>query len=97
MKEYRIVVQKGNCRPYSLWTFKTFDDCYIKLLELINLQSMNVKKEYYVINNFFDNQYVPFLNDITKYTIECREVTEWRKYEKEKRHNKSTNKVISLF
>ena len=87
MKEYRIVIQRGKGTPYSNWTFKTFEACYSKLLDLIEQQSTNVKKEYYVINNFYKNPYPAFLSDIVKYTIECREVTSWKVYDRREGKN----------
>ena len=77
--EYRIVTQKGRAKPYSLWTFNTYEACYLKLMELIQQHNSMVQKEYYVTNENFENEYPAFLADITKYTIQCRSVEEYIK------------------
>lgn len=91
MKEYRIVRQNGNSKPYSLWSFSNFDSCYGKLLELINSQSLCINKLYYVTNKFFNNNYQPNLPNMTYYTIECRTVSDWE-IVTEKENN--TNNII---
>ena len=95
MKEYRIVTQHGNAKPYSLWSFKTYEACYLKLMEIIQSKKSSISNEYYVLNDFFENKYLPFGN-ITKYRIEVREITDWRiltEKEKENRNNKN-NKIL---
>ena len=91
MKEYRIVIQKGNSKPYSLWTFSNFNSCYGKLLEMINNNKTFVNKLYYITNPFFNNIYQPNLPNMTYYTIECRNVSDW-KFLKE--IEKNTNNII---
>lgn len=97
MLEFRIVTQHGNARPFSLWTFNSFEACYCKLYEFIQDKKTHVSPEYYVINDFYDNEYPPFLNDITKYKIECREVENWELYSKNKKKKQTTPKVVNLF
>ena len=97
MLEFRLVVQNGDARPYSLWTFPNFEACYVKLIEIIQNKSTCVRPEYYVINEFYKNTYQPFLKDITKYTIECREVTEWVLYKKENEKNNKKSNIVYLF
>lgn len=101
MLEFRIVIQNGNARPYSLSTYPTFEACYSQLVQLIHDKSTQVRHEYYVLNDFYNNTYPPFLGDITKYKIEWREVAEWNIYKKEneQENNKKYNKsnVIPLF
>ena len=94
MQEFRIVVQNGSAKPYSLWTFSTFEACYSKLIAFIQYKSSQVKPEFYVLNDFYENKYPAFLNDITKYTIEHRVVNEWEKYSKEEEKQKNDNKII---
>lgn len=94
MKEYRIVVQNGNAKPYSLWTFSSFDCCYVKLLEFIQDKSTQLRPEYYVINSFYKNKYPALLGTITTYKIECREVTEWNLYSKEVEEKRENSKII---
>ena len=96
MKEYTILIQNGNAKPFTLHTFNDFELCYCKLLEMINTDK--VRKEYYVLNDFYKNEYVPFLNNITKYTIKVRDVSEWEIYsEKKNTTQSSSKKVINLF
>lgn len=97
MKEFRIVVQNGKAQPYSLWTFQTYEACYLKLIELINDKKKSVKNEYYVINDFWKNEFDPFYADITKYKVEVREVKEWQTFGKKIKYNHNDNKVINLF
>ena len=97
-EEYRIVIQQGGGKPYSLWTFKSFNECYAQLIELIQNQTKNVKKEYYVTNDFFKNEFQPFYNGITKYTIQKRKVNEWETYtkSKEEKAQKEKSNIISF-
>ncbi len=91
MEEYRIIVQKGKGKPYSLWSFSNFNDCYMKLLEITSNHSNMVNKEFYVNNDFWNNKYQPFLPNITFYTVECRNVSKWETY---KEKSKSKNKIL---
>ncbi len=95
MQEYTILIQNGQAKPYTLHVFNDFDTCYCKLLEMIHTDK--VKKEYYVINDFYQNEYVPFLPNLTKYTIKVRNVSEWQTYSKSKHDAPHLNKVINLF
>ena len=88
MEEYRIVKQVGNSKPYSLYTFNNFNDCYLHLLKLIEMQQTEVNKKYYVTNTFFKNKYPPFIENIIKYTIEVRTVNKWKEYKEQKAINK---------
>lgn len=91
MQEYRIFRQNGTGKPFSLWTYNSFEACYCKLLELINNCSSCVHKDYYVFNDFYDNEFFP--SAYYKFKIECREVGKWKSYtleKKEKKYNKIT-------
>lgn len=99
MEEYRIVVQNGSGKPYSVWTFDNFDSCYYKLLDMIRSQCTWSNKEYYVFNDFYNNEYPPFVN-ARKYTIEHRKVSDWKIYKEKKQKNKNSNsngKIVNLF
>lgn len=91
MLEYTIVIQKGKGRPYSLHTFDNFNACYCKLLEMIKTPKVNM--EYYVLNDFYKNEYIPFIDNITKYTIKVRNVSEWEIYSEEQ----TSDNIIRLF
>lgn len=93
MREYRIVIQHGNARPYSLWTFKTYEACYLKLMEFISAKKDAVNDKYYVLNDFYENKHIPF-GDITKYKIEIRETTEWKILTEKEKEIKNNNKII---
>lgn len=97
MEEYRIVKQIGDSKPYSLYTFNNFDDCYMHLLNLIEIQQSSVNKKYYVTNSFFKNKYPPFINGIIRYTIEVRKVNNWKEYRKDENSKKNINKKIIPF
>ena len=96
MKEYTIIIQHGKGKPFSLHTFDNFDLCYGKLLEMIHRPKVHM--EYYVMNDFFNNKYVPFVDNITKYTIKVRNVSDWETYSQVKHsYNHKRNNVINLF
>lgn len=95
MKEYTIIVQYGSGKPFQLYTYNSFESCYCALLSIINTNRS--KKEYYVINDFYKNEYTPFLKDITKYTIKVRDVTEWEIYSNNMKKIQSQEKIINLF
>lgn len=97
MEEYRIVKQIGDSKPYSLYIFNNFNDCYMYLLKLIDIQQTSVNKKYYVTNSFFKNKYPPFINGIIRYTIEVREVDSWKEYKESKTSSKSINKKVIPF
>lgn len=93
MKEFRIIKQIGDSKPYSFKTFNTFEECYIELLRLISIQEESIKKEYYVVNDFYNNKHQPFLKNIVKFKIEVREVEKWETYSKKELKG---NKIIDL-
>ena len=85
-KEYRIIRQHGKAKPYTLWTYNSFEACYQKLLELISTSGNRFGTDYYVYNDFFENEHTKEATD--KYMIECRDVGEWIRYsEKENVNN----------
>ena len=95
MLEFRIVEQIGEGTPFSLWSFKSYEQCYLKLIDLIHDCKTSVKKEYYVINEFYNNEYPPFLSDIRKFKIECREVDDWVIYNPDVKSN-NKNKIVQF-
>ena len=97
MKEFWLVIQHGNAKPYSLWTFSTFEGCYSKMLEFIFYKKKSVRPEYYVLNDFYKNEYQPFLADITKYKIEVRDVNDWKILHEKEKSSRNDNKIINLF
>ena len=93
MQEFRILRQNGTGKPFSLWTFSSFEACYCQLLELIEDCSNCVCKDYYVFNDFYENEFFPSAN--YKFKIECREVGKWRTYVTEE--NKNNKKIIKIY
>ena len=94
MKEYRIVVTPKSGKKYSLWTFKDFFSCYLQLTEMIIDKKTHVRPQYYVTNEFYKNEYPMNYPDITLYTIEVRDVDDWKEYNK--KEEKESNNIIPL-
>ena len=94
MQEYRILRQNGTGKPFSLWTYSSFEACYCKLLELVDDCSSCVHKDYYVFNDFYENEFFPSAN--YKFKIECREVGKWKSYSNEK-NIKKYNKITKIY
>ena len=94
MLEYRIMRQNGTGKPFSLWTYSSFDACYYKLLELIENCSSRVCKDYYVFNDFYENEFFP--SATYKFKIEYREVGNWKSYTSEKKEKKY-NKITKIY
>ena len=94
MQEYRIIRQNGTGKPFSLWTYNSFETCYCKLLELIVDCSSCVHKDYYVFNDFYKNEFFP--SATYKFKVEYRQVGEWQTYEEEKQQRKN-NKIIKIY
>lgn len=94
MQEFRILRQNGTGQPFSLWTYSSFEACYCKLLELVADCSSCVHKDYYVLNDFYENEF--FLSAYYKFKIECREVGKWKSYALEK-NNKKSNKIVKIY
>lgn len=94
MQEFRIIRQNNNAKPFSLWSFDNFGACYCQLITMINDLQDCVYTDFYVFNDFFDNEYLPSAR--TKFKIECREVSPWQIYEKELK-KKNYNKIIKIY
>ena len=98
MYEYRIVIQHGQAKPYSLWSFNTYEACYFKLMEFINDRKHSARKEYFVENDFFENEYPAYIDGITRYRIEFRDVSKWEILsQKIKSKRNENNKIVNLF
>lgn len=94
MLEYRIIRQNRNGKPFSLWTFDNFEACYCKLLDMINNTGDCFSKDYYVFNDFYNNECLP--SALIKFKIECREVGEWKVYSLEK-EKESYEKITKIY
>lgn len=97
MTEYRVVVCHNNAKPFSLYTFNDFHDCYAELIRLISIKQNSAKPEYYVYNDFYENIYPPIINQLTTFKIECRKVSNWEMYTENKDINTKKGKIINLF
>ena len=97
MKEYRIIQQHKNGRPFSLWIFDSFDACYSQLLVLLENTGDYFHKDYYVFNDFFNNQFTPDASE--KFKIEVRDVGAWKTYSAEEEVLKQNynNKIIKIY
>ena len=94
MLEYRIIRQNGTGKPFSLWTFNSFEACYCKLIEMVNNCGNCFNRDYYVFNDFYENDYFPSAS--FKFKVEFREVGEWKTYSTEKKH-KNYSKITKIY
>ena len=78
MKEYRIIKQIRDALPFSLWTFNSFDACYAQLQVLIQSTGDYFHKDYYVFNDFYENEFTPDAK--VRFKIEVRDVGNWETY-----------------
>ena len=56
MQEFTIKVICNGGTPYFLHNYKTFNDAYVHLLDMISLEEER-GRQYYVDNSFFKNKY----------------------------------------
>lgn len=96
MKEYRVMQQFGDGRPFYYLTFKTFEGAFSELLRLIALHKQGVNKKYFVLNDFYKNEFPSLLNDMYKLWIEYREVDEWKMSTGKEKENKKSNNIVYL-
>ena len=89
-KEFCIYIKNGRGTPYIQASYRTFQDAFIALNNMIGLEEER-NRFYYVDNDFFDNKYPP--NMYGKYfSILERVVGEWKKYEHQNTSSKSKTK-----
>ena len=94
MKEFRIIQQHRNGKPFSPWTFNNFESCYSQLLILIENTGNYFHRDYYVFNNFYENEFTTSASE--KFKIEVRDVGAWETYEKEEQI-KNSKKIIKIY
>ena len=99
MKEYSIYFIIGGGVPYNLHTFKSIEDCKIRVYNMIN-EYKEKKKLFYLDNDFYENEFKLDLvlnnrNGVYFKIIE-REISTWCEY-KEKNKHCANVKNISLF
>lgn len=94
MIEYRIVRQNNNGKPFTLWTFDTSEACLCKLYDMIKDTGNRFHKDYYVFNDFFENEFLP--SSSVKFKIECRQVGDWKTYS-EKPYKKTSEKITKIY
>lgn len=97
MKEYRIIKQYKDAKPYSLWTLDSFEACYGQLLVLIENTADYFHRDYYVFNDFYKNECSPSASN--KFKIEVRDVGAWKTYEEKEKEDqyKNDNKIIKIY
>ena len=82
MLEYRIVQQIGKGKPFCVDVFNDFNSCYDCLINHIEYRKTCVNNKYYVLNDFFENEYELIFDNMHKFVIEVREVQNWNTYSK---------------
>jgi len=77
-KEYTIFITCNGGMAYSLCTFNSLTDVMNSLKGMIQLENER-HRPYYVLNDFYENEYPAFLNGKT-FCIKERTVSDWEKY-----------------
>lgn len=79
MQEYTIKIICNGGTPYYLNNYKTFNDAYVHLLDMISLEEER-GRQYYVDNSFFKNKY-QYVGKLKYFKIFVRDVSEWFDYD----------------
>ena len=79
MQEFTIKVICNGGTPYFLHNYKTFNDAYVHLLDMISLEEER-GRQYYVDNSFFKNKY-QYVGKLKYFKIFVRDVSEWFDYD----------------
>ena len=80
MKEYGIRIKRGKEETYITGVYLNINSAKLKHIEMIQIEEKN-NRPYFVENEFLDNKY-------TIFSIEEREVNEWKKYEEKNNNSK---------
>ena len=78
-EEYTIYITTKTGMPYSLITFKTFQECLNSLDGMISLEKER-HRPYFVLNEFFENEYPTYIGGKI-FCIKKRTVTNWETLE----------------
>lgn len=91
-EKYRITIQQGLAMSYSLFEYNNLYECIKKLKELIKDEKENERK-YYVLNNFYKNEY-EYIEPIKKFSIEELINNKWVLFKKsEEAYPENKNKT----
>lgn len=93
-KEYTIFIQCKNGRPYNICVFKTFQEAMSSLNNMIDLERER-NRPYYVLNDFYDNEYPCSLGGKV-YCVKERTVSDWENYSSEHKFNNYYNNVYQF-
>lgn len=93
-KEYTIFITCKGGMPYNLCTFKTFTEVLQALNGMIQLEKER-HRPYYVLNDFYENEYPASLSGKT-FCIKERTITEWEKYSYNNIIQKTYNNVYKF-
>ena len=77
MKEYTIYFKHGNCKGYTLTSYKSLNSAKSDLYNIVNYE-MKFKRAFYVDNDFFDNSF-ELNNKVFYICILERDVGDWKK------------------
>lgn len=95
MKEYSILQQIGEGRPFRTLSYDTFEECERSLYIMLERFEGRTRKNYYVDNDFFNNN-----TDISAryyYCIEEREVGNWSRFKKvDKNYEYENDNIINF-
>ena len=95
MTEYSIYTICNGGRPYYGVTYYTFEECREALYSIIEYNKQH-RKMYYVDNDFFKNDFPYYTNFGFYYSIHCREVSEWKKYNSDVNITNRKNNIINF-
>ena len=89
MQEYTIKIKCNGGTPYFLYNYKSFNECYAHLIDMIILEEER-GRPYFVDNNFFNNKYKNCTN-LKYFKILVRDVSEWFDYDENNSKNEKNN------
>lgn len=93
---FRIVKQYGLAKPFVLNEFNNFDECLKSLYNYIDIQKDCFDYKYYVLNNFYKNEY-SYLEPIVKFSIEELKNNEWVLFQNENNENIDYNNNSKIY
>ena len=77
--------QIGKGKAFCNDVFYDYNSCYDCLTKYIEYRKTCVNNKYYVLNDFFENEYELIFDNMHKFVIEVREVQKWDTYSKYKK------------
>lgn len=77
MKEYTLLLRRGQAKPYTLGTFKTLEGAKMKLNDMVDLE-IKRNRAFFVDNDYYNNIY-EFDTNIFYLCILERECSSYKK------------------